>query len=72
MATKKFQNTAPRNSSEELSLLKLDQLIEQLQALATKLDGDTGVTDTDYGDLVNLIKLTAEELRTPVPNTLDL
>ena len=41
---------------EELARL-LGAVVDSLQAVATKLDADGGVTDTDYGTTVsNLIK----------------
>ena len=44
----KFEDTIARKSAEQGMLLKLDELIDAVKALTAKLDGDTGVADTDY------------------------
>lgn len=62
---KNYTNTAPKKSSEQLALDKLDELVAAMKALTAKIDADAGDTggDNDYASTItDSIKTTAEEL----------
>ena len=58
----KFNMTSSKKSSERLALIKLEELLEAVKLLASKLDSDTGLATDDFGELVEDIKSITEEL----------
>lgn len=51
-AVDKFIDTVARRSALQAVLIKQDEIIDDLKALAAKLDADAGVTDTDYASSI--------------------
>ena len=71
MSREKFDNTVAKHSSEELAILKLDQVIELLRALMAKLDSDIGVSDADFATLLtDDVQTASERMRRKVKNDL--
>jgi len=60
----KYHITSGLYSAERQSLKKIDQIIEALQAIVTKLDNDSGAADTDYAELLE----TLNTMRSDVAN----
>ena len=56
MANKRV--TSFRDSAEREALVQINLLIDNVTAIAAKLDSDGGVTDTDYDDEVTAEKIT--------------
>ena len=46
---------ANRRSAQEILAL-MDALIDAMQAMAAKMDLDTGIADTDYSDITDLLE----------------
>lgn len=57
----RYVNTIADRSAEQGILVKQDEIIDALKAIAAKLDADVGVTDTDYAsaitDLIEKVQL---------------
>jgi hypothetical protein len=56
MSNQKYHITSGLYSAERQGLKKIDELIQVLQALVTKLDQDTGLSDTDYNELLETLR----------------
>ena len=50
---RKYELSAPKLSSEELALLKIEEMQGQIDAILAKLDLDGGVLDVDYNTLTD-------------------
>jgi len=58
----KYHITSGLYSAERHSIKKLDQVIEILQTIVTKLDNDNGISDTDYATISETLKSMRSEI----------
>lgn len=58
---KKYTDTAPAKSDQELAILQIDALIAAIKALTAKLDADATVTDTDYAALISDVLVSCKD-----------
>ena len=47
-----FDDTIARKSAPQGMLIKIDEFVDAMKALAAKLDSDGGITDTDYASTI--------------------